>query len=63
MAEDKMQCPDCGTQMNHHANKLDYTAAPFDEEAASAGVVVEAHTCRDCGRTETRPSSAGVVFE
>ena len=66
MDDDKMTCPDCGTEMNHHANKLDYTAAAGGhtvEEAEPGGVVVEAHACPDCGRTETRPLSAGVVAE
>jgi predicted RNA-binding Zn-ribbon protein involved in translation (DUF1610 family) len=54
---DKMRCPECGAEMNHHADKLDYGAAD-DDEAASAAVI-EAHTCPDCGRTETRPSRQG----
>lgn len=52
----KMQCPDCGAEMNHHANKLDYNAAP-DEASEDGGVVIEAHTCPDCGRTATRAAA------
>ena len=54
---DKMNCPDCGAEMNHHADKLDYGAAA-DEASDAGGVVIEAHTCPDCGRTATRPAAA-----
>lgn len=52
---DKMKCPNCGAEMNHHADKLDYGAEA--DEAADAdegGVVIEAHTCPNCGHTATR---------
>ncbi len=53
---EKMICPDCGVEMNHHADKIDYTA--HDEAQAIdpdfGGVVEEAHTCPVCGRTHTR---------
>ena len=48
---DKMNCPDCGAEMNHHADKLDYGT-----DAEAGGLVIEAHTCPDCGRTATRPA-------
>ena len=56
---DTMKCPDCGTEMNHHADKLDYGAAPDEasDAADEAGVVIEAHTCPDCGRTATRAAA------
>lgn len=51
----KMICPDCGAEMNHHAMKVDYG---FDdasiEDPIFGGVLKEAHTCPDCGRTELR---------
>ena len=55
---DKMKCPDCGAEMNHHADKLVYGDA-VDEapDTGDGGVVVEAHTCPDCGRTATRPAA------
>ncbi len=52
----KMKCPDCGAEMNHHADKLDYGAEP-DAASESDGVVIEAHTCPDCGRTATRSAA------
>lgn len=56
----KMTCPDCGVEMNHHANKLDYSSAP-DEPAAmdEGGVVQEAHTCPECGQTALRQAADG----
>ena len=51
----KMKCPDCGAEMNHHADKLDYGAADDAGEGTfDGGVVVEAHACPDCGHTATR---------
>ena len=54
-----MLCPDCGVPMNHHADKIDYTAAA--EEGAvidpqTGGVIAEFHTCPVCGKTHSRPA-------
>ncbi|MDT7543450.1 MAG: hypothetical protein QOE33_3354 [Acidobacteriota bacterium] len=52
-----MKCPDCGAEMNHHADKVDYNAAIDRPELIDpdfGGVVEEAHTCSACGRTEMR---------
>ena len=55
---EKMKCPDCGAEMNHHADKLDYGAAADDAyETDEGGLVIEAHTCPDCGRTATRAAT------
>ena len=54
---DKMMCPDCHVEMNHHADKIDYAAALEEPEAVDAelgGVLEEAHTCPACGRTHLR---------
>ena len=55
---DKMKCPDCGTEMNHHADKLDY-GAEADEAAdtGEGGVVIEAHACPACGRAAARAAA------
>ena len=53
---EKMKCPECGAEMNHHADKLVYGAAAEDEADAEGGVVVEAHTCPNCGHSATRPA-------
>ncbi len=54
-----MQCPDCGAQMNHHADKVDYDAGLDRPELIDpdfAGVLEEAHTCPACGRDVVRPA-------
>lgn len=57
MAEtDKMDCPGCGAEMNHHADKLVRDSATDDEGADEDGFILEAHTCPNCGRSETRIS-------
>jgi len=53
----KMICPDCGSEMNYHAEKLDYTAACIEPEAVDpdlGGVLAEVHTCPRCGKMGTR---------
>lgn len=56
----KMVCPDCGIEMNYHAEKLDYTAALTEPEAIDpdlGGIVEEVHTCPGCGKAGTRRAS------
>ncbi len=48
----KMRCPDCGIDMNHHADKIDYSTQTADTELG--GVIQEVHTCPECGKTEMR---------
>lgn len=57
MDSNKMNCRDCGGEMNHHAEKIDYTAAldaPERLDPVLGGLVKEVHTCPQCGRTELR---------
>ena len=54
---DKMKCPNCGVEMNHHAMKIDYSTSSDDSyeiDPVFGGVLQEAHTCPQCGRTELR---------
>ncbi|MEA2625811.1 MAG: hypothetical protein QOD06_1856 [Candidatus Binatota bacterium] len=59
MSPSKMRCPECGDEMNHHADKR---VDPTDEhEAALAdadlgGFVLETHGCPGCGAVESRPA-------
>ncbi len=56
----KMKCPACGAEMNHHAEKIDYTAALDEPDAVDAdfgGILEEVHACPACGRVETRRNS------
>ena len=53
----KMKCSDCGSEMNHHADKIDYSGGVAGPDAADAelgGVVAEVHTCPGCGKTALR---------
>jgi ribosomal protein S27AE len=52
-----MKCPNCGAEMNHHADKLVYDAAP-GEETDEGGRILESHTCPGCGRSATRAAGA-----
>jgi ribosomal protein S27AE len=55
-----MICPECAVEMNHHAEKIDYTAAleePAAIDPAFGGVLQEVHTCPKCGQTMTRPGA------
>ena len=55
---DRMRCPGCGAEMNHHADKLDYgAAADGAPDADEGGVVIEAHACPGCGRTAARAAA------
>ena len=62
MPTEKMVCPDCGVEMNHHANKVEYGAGAEEPgaapEAEPGGRVFEAHACPRCGRTATRPRAS-----
>ncbi len=53
----KLQCPECGVDMNFHAEKVDYATALDEPEAVDpdlGGIVEEAHTCPECGKTQVR---------
>ena len=54
-ADNKMICPDCGAEMNHHATKVEYGSEdPSLVDSAFGGVLNEVQTCPECGRTELR---------
>jgi ribosomal protein S27AE len=55
MSANKMICPDCAAEMNHHATKIVYGSEdPMIVDLDFGGVVNEAHTCPECGRIELR---------
>jgi predicted RNA-binding Zn-ribbon protein involved in translation (DUF1610 family) len=55
MTANKLLCPNCGAEMNHHAMKIDYgTDDPSLVDPVFGGVLKEAHTCPKCGRIELR---------
>jgi ribosomal protein S27AE len=53
MSQEKMICPKCGAEMNHHALKVDYgDVDPELIDNVFEGVLKEVHTCPKCGNTE-----------
>ena len=59
MSKAKMICPDCGVEMNLHAEKIDYSSETAQIDPIFGGVVEEAHTCPHCGKTLLRPEEPG----
>jgi predicted RNA-binding Zn-ribbon protein involved in translation (DUF1610 family) len=61
MAANKLICPQCGDEMNHHADKVDY-GAPLDDAAVTSadfgGLLQEVHTCPGCGNVELRAAGS-----
>jgi hypothetical protein len=52
-----MTCPSCRVEMNHHCDKLVYTAEPQDIGQADPGLggfIEELHTCPKCGGAASR---------
>ena len=53
-----MICPKCGTEMNHHADKIDYAAENEPIDTALGGVLKEIHTCPKCGDVEMQTAKS-----
>jgi len=60
---DKMVCPQCGVEMNHHCNKLVYGIGQeimppmnvqTEPDLLLGGVIGEFHTCPKCGSSACR---------
>jgi len=62
MAEQRrMRCPACGSEMNHHADKLLLPTGAADESSMDpvfGGVVEEVYTCPVCGASAWRRAPA-----
>lgn len=55
MNKPQMICPDGGVEMNDHAMKIDHSADDTTLiDPAFGGVVQEAHSCPEFGRTSLR---------
>ncbi|HZN06088.1 MAG TPA: hypothetical protein VFB65_04865 [Pyrinomonadaceae bacterium] len=52
--EAPMICPVCGSHMNHHADKVDYSVEDENYDPAFGGALQEVHTCPGCGKVELR---------
>jgi hypothetical protein len=54
---ERMKCPECGAEMNPHAEKLIAPRTFSEAEAADwdvGGIVEEIHQCPACGWVESR---------
>ena len=60
MTSNKMICPKCGAEMNHHGDKLvqaaDSQTARQDENLGA--FLEEFHACPKCGSAASRPADA-----
>ena len=60
-----MKCPKCGTEMNHHADKLvERVDEPGEwNDALLGGILTEVHACPACGNVESVPTSSSSVLK
>jgi ribosomal protein S27AE len=57
----KMICPKCGDEMNHHADKLIDPVSSQDAkhvDTVLGGVIEETHSCPACGAVASRIAGA-----
>jgi hypothetical protein len=57
LKKSKMNCPKCGDEMNHHADKLVHPATTEEAkkiDPAIGGIIEEMHCCPACGIVESR---------
>jgi ribosomal protein S27AE len=47
-------CPHCGTEMNHHADKVVYSSEKSRSEAILDETIYEVHACPNCGLGSSR---------
>ncbi|HEV2729077.1 MAG TPA: hypothetical protein VGV15_03515 [Terriglobales bacterium] len=55
--KNKMICPSCRVEMNHHSDKIVYSADPAQAaptDPALGGFIEEFHTCPKCGGGASR---------
>lgn len=58
MSANKMKCPRCGSEMNHHADKLTHsTTGETGYSPVFGGNLEEMHGCPNCGATASRFSA------
>ena len=57
MTNQKMICPKCGGEMNHHADKLIYSSeksVTVKPDPSLGGLIEETHNCPACGAIASR---------
>ena len=55
--QEKMNCPDCGVEMNHHAEKLVDPRNAVEARQVDphlGGIVESTHTCPKCGKSKSK---------
>ena len=57
-ASNPMLCTACGTPMNQHAEKVDFSSSTTMSDPVFYGTVKEVHQCAGCGNVELRPAVA-----
>lgn len=53
----KMRCPRCGAEMNHHCDKIVYATGALEDhniDSSLGGRVEEFHSCPRCGASASR---------
>jgi hypothetical protein len=51
---EKLKCPRCGAEMNHHADKLLASDSESSSEGAVGSTIMEVHSCPACGSSASR---------
>lgn len=57
MTAEKMICSECGSEMNHHADKLVYSieqSVTAKSDPSLGGLIEETHNCPGCGAIASR---------
>jgi predicted RNA-binding Zn-ribbon protein involved in translation (DUF1610 family) len=57
MAPEKLMCPQCGSEMNRHCEKIMYANGAENEglvDPVLGGILQEFHTCPKCGSSAAR---------
>ncbi len=55
----KIICPKCGSEMNHHADKVVHSTTAEEAKRvnlAFGGLLEELHACPACGAVASRPA-------
>ena len=51
---EKMICPSCGAEMNHHADKLLASDSELSSKTSLGGALIQLHSCLACGSSASR---------
>jgi hypothetical protein len=55
---EKMKCPRCGAEMNHHADKLLASDSELSSKTVLGSALMQLHSCPACGSSASRCVSA-----